>query len=142
MKFKLIEKIFQILRLTRFEKFILNTGSVFTRRISGMTLSFIWIFAITNFFGAKAYGLISISQVVISFLGVFFGLGIDTFLVKFGSMKEHFFDGNINSNFLKKSIHIFLISSIACGATFFLFKEFLAHKVLGNPELSIFFKWI
>lgn len=138
----LIKKIQSKLATLSIESLFLNSGSVFIRRIIGMGLSFIWVFAITNFFGSETYGFFSISQVVINFLAVIFGLGIDTVIIKFGSMKEHYSNGIIKSNFFKKALILTLLSSIVCGILILLSKDVIAFQIFRKEELSKYFTYI
>lgn len=142
MRLKLTSQIQKLLDNSDLEKLIKNSGSVFFRRIIGMALSFVWVFAITNFFGSKVYGLISISQVLVSFLGVFFCLGIDTALIKLGSMTMHYSNGISHSNFLRKSIGIVLLSSVLCTISVLLLKNILTFQVFKKEELSNYLSWI
>ncbi|MBV7269162.1 flippase [Winogradskyella luteola] len=137
-----MNKIQKLLRVYGLEKLILNSGSVFLRRIFGMVLSFIWVFIITNLFGSKVYGLIAISQVIISFLGVFFCLGIDNVLVKLGSMKEHYRGNYIQSDFLRKAFVIVVISSFLCGFLMISFKDVLAVQIFKKEDLASYFNCI
>jgi O-antigen/teichoic acid export membrane protein len=142
MRLKVTSQIQKLLENYDIDKLIKNSGSVFFRRIIGMALSFIWVFAITNLYGPKVYGLVSISQVLISFLGVFFCLGIDTALIKLGSMTKHYSNGLSHSKFLRKSINIVLISSIICGISLFLVKDILAVRVFKKEDLSNYLLWL
>ncbi len=142
MRLKITSQIQKLLDNYDLEKLIKNSGSVFFRRILGMALSFVWVFAITNLFGPKVYGLVSISQVLISFLGVFFCLGVDTALIKLGSMTKHYSNGMSHSTFLRKSINIVLISSVLCTITVFFFKNSLTVHVFKKEELSNYLIWL
>lgn len=123
-------------------KLLLNSGQVFIRRLLGMSLSFLWVFLLTNLFGSKVYGLFSISQVLISFLGVIFCIGIDTAIVKLGSTITHFDQGYSQSNFFSKAVKIILISSLLCCTTMFLVKNYLSDFIFSKPELESYFEWI
>lgn len=130
----LIKKIQNQLAALRIENLFLNSSSVFIRRILGMGLSFFWVFAITNFFGAEAYGLFSLGQVVVSFCAMFFGLGIDMAVIKFTSNTEHYDGKVLNSDFFNKIILIIIISSLLCFSILFFFKTDIAEIIFKDSK--------
>ena len=118
------------------DKLLVNSGSVFLRRIVGLILTFFWIFLITNLFGAETYGLVSLGQVIISFSAMVFGLGIPTLLVKLGASNEHYENGIVKTDFFKKSLVIITISSIICCALIFFLREPLALKLFKKEDFK------
>lgn len=120
------------------DKLFINSGSVFVRRVIGLALSFLWIFTITNLFNAETYGLVSLAQMIISFSAMLFGLGIDTAIVKLGSMKRYYSNGMLKSDFLTKSLIITLISSVLCSLILYFFRDLIAISLFNNKNFSTY----
>ncbi|MGY0391268.1 flippase [Bizionia sp. KMM 8389] len=133
---KLKNKVNNILEVYGLDKLFINSGSVFIRRIFGLVLSFIWIFLTTNLFGAETYGFVSLGQMVISFGAMFFGLGIDTAIVKLGATKTHYSNSTLHSDFLKKSLVLIFLSSLVFSILVYFFRDYIAENVFHNAKFS------
>ncbi|MGS2725686.1 flippase [Psychroserpens sp. BH13MA-6] len=136
MKFNLVTRTGHLLQTLGLDKLLLNSGSVFIRRAFGLALSFIWVLAITNLFGAETYGLVALGQIVMSFVGMLFCLGLDTAIIKLGATKRHFNQGTFQSDFVKKSLIIIVVSSLLGSLLLFLFRDWLAVTVFKNQQFT------
>ncbi|WP_338732257.1 flippase [Mangrovimonas cancribranchiae] len=139
---KIKNKANKLLTIFDLEKLFVNSGNVFLRRVLGLVLSFLWIMLTTNLFGAEVYGLVSLGQMFISFGAMFFGLGLETAIVKLGSTNDHYFKGVLQSNFLKKSIILTFVASLVFGVLLYFFKDLIAIKVFNNQKFSNYLLFI
>ena len=139
MKFHKKNKITTLIENYGLNKLLVNSGQVFSRRVLGLGLSFFWTFLITNFFGSETYGLVSLSQVIIGFSGMVFGLGIDVAIVKLASSNKHYYNGVFQSDFFKKSLIIVLVSALFFSVLLYLFKDLIAQDVFNN---NVFTKYL
>ena len=139
---KIKNKVNKLLSIFDLEKLFVNSGNVFLRRVLGLVLSFLWIMLTTNLFGAEVYGLVSLGQMFISFGAMFFGLGLDTAIVKLGSTNDHYSKGVLQSNFLKRSIILTFIASVVFGVLLYFFKDLIAIRVFKNQIFSNYLLFI
>ena len=110
-------------------------------KIIAMAFGYINIIIITKYFGTAAMGIFSYVVSILTFTGTFVGFGIDQtttvrFISKFKAKKKF---GSIKS-FYFQAIKIIFIPGLIFSLLFFFFPEFIADKIFGKPENSIYIR--
>ncbi|MEW5760948.1 MAG: flippase [Candidatus Thermoplasmatota archaeon] len=116
-------------------KFVEDVGLMLTSIITGLVASFLIKLVIGNFFGPVGLGTYAIVITLLGIIGVFFGLGIESGIVKFSAQYKE------NKEQLNKVLSASLLTYFISGVFMSLF-IFIASKqistLLKMPSISLF----
>lgn len=124
-----------------FSELLKGSSIVFLLKIFGILLSYIFIYIVSIFFGAKGVGIFALSFTLLQILSIIGRFGVDTSIVKLFSEtimkdKDKILSIYKTSFFLVLSISSFLTVSL------FLLAPFLAEFVFKKPYLTLPFQVI
>lgn len=110
-------------------------------KVAGMLAGYINIWLITEFFSVESLGAFSYLTTVINLTALLSMTGMDTFLLKEGSILHSKKETSSYAGLLLKVLFLALLQAAAAGVLFLLFAQPLS-AALNAPDYQEVFKWL
>ena len=125
-----------------FAELIKGSGVAFILRIVGIAAGYLFTLLVTRNLGAKAWGIFSLSLVVLQIASVIGRLGMDTALLRFTA--EYTARGDVNTlkEIYKKALTLIVSFSVLIAILVYILSPFLANKVFHKPYLTNYFRLV
>ena len=123
-----------------FAELVKGSGIAFTLRIVGIIAGYIFTLLVTRTLGAEAWGIFSLSLVVLQIASVIGRLGMDTTLLRFTAEYTAKRQEDTLKEIYRKILILVIPSSILITIFIYLLSPILAGRIFHKPYLYTYFK--
>lgn len=136
----MLKKLKNLFLNSDFKELSAKSGIFIFFKIAGALIGYVFIFFVTQNFGAQTYGLVSLGLAIFMILSIIGKFGWDFNLTKYVARKLENQD-DLNAFCVKLIARSFSITSII-AIVLILFKSFISSEIFGKPQFENYLFWI